>query len=64
MQRFLQSTIGSLEKMAFTANEVAEMFGAGESVLDEFCMEDSDDDLGMDENVGGYDYDFEEMEGK
>lgn len=49
---FAYSRMARSLEMAFTADEVAELFQGGENVLDGFCMEDSDDDLGMNEEEG------------
>jgi len=35
--------------MAYTAEEVALLFECDASALDDYCMEGSDDDLGMEE---------------
>ena len=45
LQRFVVKNVVRLVQMAYTTDEVVELFEGDGSALDTICMEDSDDDL-------------------
>ena len=47
--RIVVNSVNKALEMAYTADEVVQLFEGADSALDTICMQDSDDDLGFEE---------------